>query len=400
MSSIQAPIPGILCYTLLRQHDKPPRILLVLYRDTRSSRIESTEYYQSIICPYNGKIDSSALDSVTRGLISKTDGIFTTIDNDGALNKSDKYNERVAQVRHKLINTKYGVLTINKYNYILYVYPVKYIDSRLINDRIHLNGSCVWIYADELLQYTQLQASSNTYRCTTIQMDYDADEIIQNKIELPLYLPFDNLLRDQTVRNELIDLFIKFQPDLIQYKHLQPVTTTNSDTQADDSTTRYRIDNTITQYLCSKCRTVLFTEADILPHKAKQSHVNNFTHKSGQYINYQQCTSYFTEPLPWCTQSINSNTDQYQSIEHKINCYKCKSRIGTCNWSGTQCSCGQWIVPAFQFVKSKVDARINNTQLNSVQYKPKLIHGKSSVVNRPQNNISIDPSQLDQLFDY
>ena len=34
---------------------------------------------------------------------------------------------------------------------------------------------------------------------------------------------------------------------------------------------------------------------------------------------------------------------------------ECTARLGSYTWSGMQCSCGAWVAPAFQVVKSKVD---------------------------------------------
>ena len=46
------------------------------------------------------------------------------------------------------------------------------------------------------------------------------------------------------------------------------------------------------------------------------------------------------------------------SDDGKIACPKCSTRVGNYNWSGMQCSCGAWITPAFQVIKSKVDEAI------------------------------------------
>ena len=42
-------------------------------------------------------------------------------------------------------------------------------------------------------------------------------------------------------------------------------------------------------------------------------------------------------------------------VDGKLGCPKCSARIGSYNWSGMQCSCGAWVAPAIQVVKSKVD---------------------------------------------
>ncbi len=38
-----------------------------------------------------------------------------------------------------------------------------------------------------------------------------------------------------------------------------------------------------------------------------------------------------------------------------IKCKKCSLKLGEFFEKGTQCSCGSWVVPAVQIVKSKVD---------------------------------------------
>ena len=42
-------------------------------------------------------------------------------------------------------------------------------------------------------------------------------------------------------------------------------------------------------------------------------------------------------------------------VEGKLACPKCATRLGSFNWSGAQCSCGAWVTPAVQVVRSRVD---------------------------------------------
>ena len=35
---------------------------------------------------------------------------------------------------------------------------------------------------------------------------------------------------------------------------------------------------------------------------------------------------------------------------------RCKTKLGSKQWQGTQCSCGAWVIPAFKILLSKVDA--------------------------------------------
>ena len=58
------------------------------------------------------------------------------------------------------------------------------------------------------------------------------------------------------------------------------------------------------------------------------------------------CTSHFL---------LSDATSNLTSVEGNLGCPKCGARIGSFDWSGMQCSCGTWVSPAIQVVKSKVD---------------------------------------------
>jgi dual specificity phosphatase 12 len=61
------------------------------------------------------------------------------------------------------------------------------------------------------------------------------------------------------------------------------------------------------------------------------------------------CNSHFIEPMEWIAGMGDG------SIEGKISCPKCASKLGSYNWSGIPCSCGTWVSPAFVIHKNKVD---------------------------------------------
>jgi len=63
------------------------------------------------------------------------------------------------------------------------------------------------------------------------------------------------------------------------------------------------------------------------------------------------CTSYFVEQMSWL--------GTLDEVEGKIYCPKCCTKIGSYMWAGMTCSCGAWIVPAFQVLHNKVDAKPN-----------------------------------------
>ncbi|CEG75144.1 dual specificity phosphatase 12 [Rhizopus azygosporus] len=60
------------------------------------------------------------------------------------------------------------------------------------------------------------------------------------------------------------------------------------------------------------------------------------------------CSSYFIEPMQWMEGFV-------EDVQGRIDCPKCRCKIGNYNWSGDQCSCGRWITPTFMLHRNKVD---------------------------------------------
>jgi dual specificity phosphatase 12 len=89
-------------------------------------------------------------------------------------------------------------------------------------------------------------------------------------------------------------------------------------------------------YCCRSCRCCLADSSQLHEH-SKSSNSNN-------------CTSVFLEDPP---SFFSANGVE----EGKLLCPKCQSKVGTWSWVGNKCSCGEWIVPAYQFPKSKVDTK-------------------------------------------
>eukprot|EP01085_Mycamoeba_gemmipara_P000973 Mycagemm_TRINITY_DN10339_c3_g2::TRINITY_DN10339_c3_g2_i6::g.973::m.973 type:complete len:164 gc:universal TRINITY_DN10339_c3_g2_i6:1-492(+) len=98
-------------------------------------------------------------------------------------------------------------------------------------------------------------------------------------------------------------------------------------------------------YACRICRKRLFLSDTVVAHERGKA---EFERKHGTYRSSQgECTSYFIETYTWM--------GDLSTIEGKLCCSKCNSRVGSYNWAGMQCSCGTWVRPGFQIVKSKVD---------------------------------------------
>ncbi|KAF1313568.1 hypothetical protein FI667_g17229, partial [Globisporangium splendens] len=110
----------------------------------------------------------------------------------------------------------------------------------------------------------------------------------------------------------------------------------------------------VRKYACKLCRKVLFTSDDLYDHAPQQQQIAMRKKVKDVKVNgttrMESCSSYFLEEtLPWM--------DQDGLDEGKIRCpnLKCQSRVGSFEWSGTQCSCGTWVTPSIKITKSRVD---------------------------------------------
>jgi DNA-directed RNA polymerase subunit RPC12/RpoP len=100
------------------------------------------------------------------------------------------------------------------------------------------------------------------------------------------------------------------------------------------------------KYTCMKCGTLLFKSEDLETHEPSDRDMHR---RGGQLI---PCTSVFISAAP-------EFLDKSKLTENsgRIECPKCESKVGSWCWTGTQCSCGSWVIPAFQFTKSKIDEK-------------------------------------------
>jgi dual specificity phosphatase 12 len=121
-------------------------------------------------------------------------------------------------------------------------------------------------------------------------------------------------------------------------------------------------------YSCRKCRHTLFHHEEIVPHDASVEAKGNkgFTRR-GQYFDAHQtsdCTSYFLDPdtSPWVAEEsreLHAATAAEAAPvvvdPDTIYCTKCRAKIGSQHWRGSQCSCGAWVTPAFKILAKAID---------------------------------------------
>lgn len=130
----------------------------------------------------------------------------------------------------------------------------------------------------------------------------------------------------------------------------------NSNTNGDDISKEVRLDEGIKEadvkgFACKMCRTLLFTKDNIMPHQSGKGQKAFSKKKNSQAQD--NCTIIFVEQLDWM--------GDMSEIEGKIMCpnSKCSYRLGSWNWSGSQCSCGVWVTPSISLPKSRVDQVVN-----------------------------------------
>lgn len=107
-------------------------------------------------------------------------------------------------------------------------------------------------------------------------------------------------------------------------------------------------------FRCRRCRFILFTENNVKDHEIAK---HTFDHKKvnkekKRGVRREACNSYFLEePTKWMPRVSESS-------RVKLLCPKCNGKVGNAVWMGTQCSCGTWVTPAFQFARNKVDPKV------------------------------------------
>lgn len=85
-------------------------------------------------------------------------------------------------------------------------------------------------------------------------------------------------------------------------------------------------------YACRKCSRPIFGSSSVVDHPPSSS---------------QSCGSIF----------IDDGIDVFPlgEVSGKLSCPHCHSRLGSYDWSGSQCSCGAWVAPSIQVPKSRLD---------------------------------------------
>ena len=112
------------------------------------------------------------------------------------------------------------------------------------------------------------------------------------------------------------------------------------------STPPHLIDTDKVHFKCRKCRVTLFGQSDLEDPPHTQSR-HSFSHRKVQHGGTAASLS--------CQSMFLQGTLDWMGQEGRFSCPNCGTKLGSTTWSGAQCSCGTWVVPAIQIPKSKVD---------------------------------------------
>ncbi|XP_021749340.1 probable inactive dual specificity protein phosphatase-like At4g18593 [Chenopodium quinoa] len=119
---------------------------------------------------------------------------------------------------------------------------------------------------------------------------------------------------------------------------------------SDISSEVHPVEETKLIYRCKKCRQIVASQESINSHEqGKGEEIFGWRKKKSESNSLPECSAIFVEPLKWM-QPV-----QEGYVWEKLYCMGCKSRLGSFNWAGMQCSCGAWVNPAFQILKSRID---------------------------------------------
>lgn len=405
-AAMATPVPGILPYTLIKVNDTPT-LAFLLWRDRRSTATESSTFWGPVVCPL-GKEDKSPLDAVCRVFSEKTKGQFApavmTYDNEHdleAVARKSPPKQRIEESRltlRKKLRAGVGVTLLCVRQFVTYVAPVRFVPPEKMAAAFGAEkGEAEWVSAKDLFAalYSSVPDNAVAVRGQPFDSNTAAPAAGARSVALPLVLPFTALMRTAEAKSELAAILKQFNVELpapVDHQALADAVAADAETgsaaaAAVPDVASLSLHNESgasanaaaasaaaasapapaaaaaasgprpsVNYTCRKCRTVLFTDLSLVDHvPASVSAAGRFAHKhvrvaeGGRRVGVE-CSSLFVEP---------SALGDFAGSEGEgpLQCPKCATRYGGFHWSGAQCSCGQWVSPAFQAVKSKVDER-------------------------------------------
>lgn len=201
-----------------------------------------------------------------------------------------------------------------------------------------------------LMKSCKLTAQEALAKISTARSIIDPNPGFREQLDL-----YEQIGYDVDVKNELYRRFLitRMAEDFLSSGHskdmilgIDPEQMMSKDVPAPPSVLKIR---------CKRCRRALIYPENVIEHDSgKGQAAFNYRKRDHAFPrnNHQEetCSSYFIEPMSW----IEGIEDG--SLEGKIDCPKCHTKLGSYSWRGSQCSCGTWVTPAFMVHRAKVDA--------------------------------------------
>jgi hypothetical protein len=128
------------------------------------------------------------------------------------------------------------------------------------------------------------------------------------------------------------------------------------------------IDTSLPIFACRICRTPLLDQSHLAEGHVQNLHSfrRSVAGANPKALQRHPCQSLFCDEsvLQWLSSSSSSASSSYTTLvlEGRLSCFKCSNKLGHWKWTGSQCSCGTWVVPAIQIPLSKVDIILPKTK--------------------------------------
>jgi hypothetical protein len=338
---------GLLAYTQIKTVGQDTTdIAFLLWKDRRSTATQSATYWGDVPCE-KGKNDNSPLHTVARVFSTKTNGIFAP---QTAVKQSKATPVKVSET---MVLTKMkraqGTMIVSWQGKIIYLLPVRFVPLSELSPACAVHGEPQWVPAKNV--FAALESKTSPAELSVH---------VNDTVSLPLYLPFTTALRSEGVLEDMKSTVGEFgnvkSEEIFESK--EELLPEKQEVISEDLFAECQ-----TLFQCKACRMKLFSDKHVAAHEPASKRHNQFSKKGFSAQGADECSSIFLEhPL------LGATPQGQGEVEGKLLCPKCSARLGSFNWSGAQCSCGKWVSPSFQVVKSKVDSKNSTPVCPTVVY--------------------------------
>jgi len=227
--------------------------------------------------------------------------------------KKEKNVKKAEKRLLKRLRSYEGVYRLRGSNHGIYWVPVQYVKPKNLVDG-YQHGRGHWVLFEHLLEKLS-DVNPETWVVSTV-----------SKIEATIEMQFGSCLRVPQTLNDLKETFQSVElevevPEMAKAEALE---------------TKVDLTNRKVDFLCRKCRQLLFYDVQLKDHGTEKT-----------------CSGYFLdEPFV-----LLNHLGDFSQVVGKLSCPKCNAKLGHFNLTGVLCKCHDWVSPAVIVPFSKVDRR-------------------------------------------